>query len=491
MAFLELKLPPGVHGNGTRYQSRGRWWRANLIRFPEGTVRPVGGWIQHSSSAVTGKARALLTWKDNSNSAWIAIGTESGLYAMSRSGTLFNITPAGFTTGRANATVGGGYGLGLYGSDAYGTSRPDTAEIQDATVWTLDTWGERLVGMNADDATPYEWNLNTSGDAAAISGAPDGRALVVTSERILMILGTDNPRRIEWSDAEDNTSWAPGPTSQAGSTDLQTAGRLMTGKRLSGEVGVWTDLDFWSASFDPTLKYVFKRQGSDCGAVSQQAVAVIDAQAVWMSQNSFWVYNGFVRPLECEVADRVFPNLNRNQASKVHAVHNSSFGEVWWFYPSDASNEIDHYVAWNYRENHWTEGALIRLSGADRGVFLYPLMVGDDGIVYEHETGWSYEGADAPSAEGGPIQLGAGDSVAHALRLIGDESAAGSVQVSFLTRFYPNGEETTYGPYTLTANPPTDVRFTAREIDLRIEGVTPTDWRFGVPRLDLKAGGRR
>lgn len=44
MAMLPLKIPLGVARNGTEYQNAGRWYDAQLVRWFEGTLRPVGGW---------------------------------------------------------------------------------------------------------------------------------------------------------------------------------------------------------------------------------------------------------------------------------------------------------------------------------------------------------------------------------------------------------------------------------------------------------------
>ena len=38
---------------------------------------------------------------------------------------------------------------------------------------------------------------------------------------------------------------------------------------------------------------------------------------------------------------------------------------------------------------------------------------------------------------------------------------------------------------------PTSLRFTGRQVRLRIEGDRYTDWRVGVNRLDVVPGGRR
>jgi hypothetical protein len=109
------------------------------------------------------------------------------------------------------------------------------------------------------------------------------------------------------------------------------------------------------------------------------------------------------------------------------------------------------------------------------------------GQAYDHETGTAYGGSEI-FAESGPLAIGAGDNVAVCNMLIPDEKTQGDVTATFKTRFHPNDTEREYGPYTM-ANP-TDVRFTGREIRMRVDG-TATDWRVGVMRLDMKPGGLR
>lgn len=487
--LVTLQFPPGVYRAGTEYQSKGRYYDANLVRWFEGTMRPVGGWRPRAESAVSGKARAILTWIDNAGDAWIGIGSHTHLYAMDRAGTLTDITPAGLTAGTADATFAGGYGSGPYGGGTYGTPRPDTTTITPASVWTLDTWGENLVGCMAADGKIYEWDLDVLNDAAEITNSPTAKAVVVTAERIMFALGADgNPRAVAWSDQEDNTTWTPASTNQAGDFNLQTAGRLMCGKRVRGATLLLTDTDAHTATYQgrPFI-YGFERVGTNCGVISQQGVAVIDGQAVWMGVNGFWLFNGYVSPLACDVSDYIFSDINADQVSKVHTVHNSAFGEVWWFYPSAATNEIDRYVIYNYREKHWSIGQMERLSGTDRGPLLYPLMVGNDGLVYEHEVGFDHDGSE-PYARTGPLELGDGDTVVMCRQMIPDERTAGQVTASFKVRFWPNAAESSFGPYALSS--PTDVRFTGRQVEVIYNG-TDTDWRVGNPRLEVVAGGQR
>lgn len=499
MPEIDFTTPPGVYKNGTERQAAGRWFDANLVRWYEGETRPVGGWAQHSSSAVTGSARALVAWRDNLTNSWIGIGTESHLYVMNKAGTLYDVTPAGFTTGRADATYGTGYGGGAYGAGTYGTPRPDTTNILEATVNTFDTFGQNLLSVNADDGKIYQWVAPTTGTPfVVLTNAPTATALVVTSERFIFALGTTDPRTVSWCDQQNNTVWTPTATNQAGSFPLQTFGRLLCGKRLTGLTGLWTDTDFWTASYiGGTLVYAFKKEGAGCGAVSRQAVAATDVQAAWMGANGFWLYNGFVAPLASDVQDYVFSSINRVQLSKIYAVLNSQFGEVWWFYPSGSSNEVDSYVIWNYRENHWSIGKLARFSGADAGgAFVFPLMMGADGIVYEHETGYSYSG-DTPYAETGPREFapiattyaGSLPGVWQANAFIPDERLQGDVTATFKAKIYPNGSETSSGPYTMSAQ--TDVRFTARQVKMRVTGARPDDWRFGHARLIVNGNGGR
>jgi len=492
MAFVPLTLPPGLYKNGTAYQSKGRWHDANLVRWCEGTLRPVGGWRKKSNSQVSGIPRAILAWRDNNANRNIAIGTPSKLYYMSETGNLTDITPTTFTVGDTNSTIKLGYGNGAYGSYAYGVRRPDNEAITPATTWSLDTWGQNLVACSSKDGKLLQWSLNIANNAAAITNAPTGCAgLVVTDQRILFALAPGgNVRKVAWSDQEDNTTWTAADTNQAGDIELQTSGAIQCAKRARGEVVIWTDMDVHVASYiGPPFVYGFQRIASGCGVIAKCAAAAIEGGAVWMSQSGFWLYDGSVRSVPCDVEDYVFSNMNTTQAAKISAFHNSDWAEVWWLYPSASSNEIDSYVAWNYRENHWTIGTLTRTCGVERGAFEFPMMMGSDRYVYEHEVGYDYDGG-MVYAETGPLEIGNGERVVCARQLIPDEKMVGAVRVAFKGRFTPNGDEQTYGPYTVDDGY-TDVRFTARQIAFRVEGVELGDWRVGNFRLDVVAGGER
>jgi hypothetical protein len=491
--YIPIKLPPGIYRNGTEYQAAGRWYDANLVRWYENTLRPMGGWRKRATGQMSGLCRGFITWRDNSANRFIAAGTHTKLYAMNEAGTLKEITPTGFTAGIADAVSKTGYGYGTYGSLAYGTARPDTGSVTPATTWSMDTWGEYLVACSSSDGKLYEWQLGftTPTLAAAITNAPTGnKALLVTQERILFALGAGgNPRKVQWCDQENNTLWTPAGDNLAGDYELATPGTLIAGKRVKGVNLLFTDVDVHTAQYvGAPFVYGFEKAGSGCGLISAQAVAAIDTAAIWMSKAGFWIYDGYVKPLPSDVSDYVFDNLNFNQASKVYAVHNSKYGEIWWYYPSSGSTENDSYVTFNYRENHWNIGLLARTAGADSGVFANPLMVSTDGFVYEHEVGFAYDSASL-YAESGPVQLGNGDNIMSVRQVIPDEQTLGEAVVSFKTRNYPTGTQSTFGPYT-AANP-TSVRFSGRQVNVKVTGNTLADWRIGVMRLEAIPSGKR
>ena len=493
MALVPLKIPAGVYRNGTEYQSAGRWFDSNLVRWFENTLRPWGGWRKRSTSQMTGVSRGMLTWRDNSNARWIVAGTPTNLYAMNEAGTLKDITPTTFTTGATDATIKTGYGYSTYGSFSYGVARPDLGDIIPATTWSMDSWGEYLVACSSKDGQLLEWQLGftTPTKAIAITNAPTScEAVMTTAERFVFALGASgNPRKVSWCDQENNTVWTPSATNQAGDFEINSVGSIKCGKRVRGINLIFTDVDVHAATYiGLPYVYSFEKAGSGCGVISSQAVAAIDTAAIWMSKSGFWVYDGYVKPLVSDVGDYIFQNINYNQASKVYAVHNSKYGEIIWFYPSAASNENDSYVVYNYRERHWAIGTLARTAGTDRGVFTNPLMISSDGYIYEHEVGYAYDGA-VPFVESGPFEIGNGDNIVSVRRVIPDEQTLGEVVVSFKTRMYPMATETTYGPYP--AAQPTDVRFAGRQVKVRYTGAVLEDWRVGVNRFDVVAMGKR
>jgi len=491
--LIPLQLPPGVHANGTEFESSNRWREASLVRWHDGSMRPVGGWTVRKSSAFATAPRAMISYLDNDSDEHMAAGTYDKLYYVNPSLTVTDITPSsGFTSGSLNGALNLGYGGGFMGSTNYGRAPTSSGVYAEATTWSLDTWGEYLLGVSSTDGKLLEWQGNPSANAATVANAPvDNLAMVVTEERFVFCLGAGgNPRKVAWSDKENNTSWTAAATNEAGDMELQTNGQIMCGVRMRGATLILTSEDAHLATYSGApFVYGFQRVGTACGIASRKAAVAIDEGAFWMGKKGFYTFNGSTATeISCEVADYVFDDLNPSQVSKVYAVHNSQFGEIWWFYPSESANENDRYVTLDYKEGHWATGVIDRTAGVDQGIFVNPIWADASGNLYNQETGYTH-GSVKPYAESGSISLGNGDTIMKVSKLIPDERTQGQVEVTFKTRFHPNDSETSHGAYTLSN--PTDVRFTGRQVRVKIQGTANDNWRSGIMRIDAVPGGRR
>lgn len=497
MALVPIDLPPGVYRNGTRYQTIGRWFDANLIRWVDGIMRPIGGWARITDTPMQRKARGMLGWRTNSGGRWLAIGTSNQLIVTQADGRMFDITPSEFVPGSDDAVEQLGYGGGNYGTSVYGRARPGGTFLAPMS-WQLDSWGDNLVGCARNDGRLYQWALSMGTPAATINNAPTGcLGLIVSDQRHLIAFGAGgNRRKAQWSGKENNQLWTPAANNEAGSFEFQTSGEYMRAVKVRGQILVCTDVDAHVMNYIGQ-PYIFSREkvGDGCGLVGPHAIGVAGSTAIWMGDKRFWRYDGgSVVPVECEVADYVFGSINLFQGHKIVCGHNSAFGELWWWYPSSGASEPNRYVIYNYRDRHWSIGRMSRTAWQDRGVFPQPLAVGADNHLYRHEEGFRDAGAARFSqvyAETGALELGNGDRIGYIGQIIPDERQRGQVSVSFEARYTPNGQVYQHGPYVVRQDGYTDTRLSGRQVSMRIQPVADEDFRIGRFRLDVTQGGKR
>jgi hypothetical protein len=484
--FLSLVLPPGLAGNNTEYQGKGRYTGMNLVRWYGSQLGPIPGSRTRSVNAVTGIGRRLLPWTDNNGGRLIAIASELGFFIQNSAGQQFDITPADLVAGAADASAAVGYGFGPYGAYAYGVPRPDTGDVSPATVCDLDTWGQYLLLLSPADGRLFQWQLDTAAKAAVVSGAATNLTGMCVAEQgfVLVFAG----RTVTWPDQRDLTTWTAAATNQAGDQDLQTQGQIICGVRVGPQVLILTDVDAHAANYlGPPFVYGFNRVGFGCGAISKGCAVSSGQRVVWWGRSQFWSYDGVTQPVPCEVWDDLQADLNLSQRSKITGYHNAQNGEFWWFYPSTASTEIDSYVFWNYRGGYWATGRMARVSASEAPMFSYPLAVGTDGKVYEHEVP-GLEWPTQPYADA-IVELGEGDRVMKVHGIVGDEKTVGQCALSGAVRFFPGGPEYPFAGATLGAGR-TDLRFTGRQARLRFT-FSDAAARLGTPRLDYTLGGRR
>lgn len=250
--------------------------------------------------------------------------------------------------------------------------------------------------------------------------------------------GSGSPTGVQWSDRESLTSWIASELNTAGSYVLSSSGKILNGKRTPRETLIWTDTDLHSAVFvGGDAVYRFEWRGDKCGAIGPNAMTTVGDVAYWMGDNGFFRYDGAVSGIPCDVHDYVFSRLNKPQGKRVYAVSVSQFSEVFWFYVSTSSSngDIDSYVSFNWRENHWSHGTLKRTAGVDRGVYTLPIMADRGGLLWTHESGTARPGADPIYCESGPVEIEDGNNVWMVRRLVPDERNLGDVRAYIAPAF--------------------------------------------------------
>jgi hypothetical protein len=508
MALMKVKLPPGMFRNGTEYESVGRWYNGNMVRWENGRLKPIGGWLALLAAGVhlTGVARGGIAFTDNLGFNYLAIGTNSNLYIGSNN-TVTDMTPATFTAGRVDSILGAGYGAGAYGRELYGRVRTINTLQLNATTWQFDTFGNTIVMVSSSDQNLWQFDP-TTGLVTKPAGSPTCLAVMSTNESFLIALGAaGNGRLVQWADVGSSTIWTPTGTNSAGSIPINSAGRLMAGSRVGLQNLLWTNIDVHLLNFvGGQGVYAPVRIGTACGLIGPRAWAVAASAAgagetaYWMSKGGFFAYAGQVVQVPCEVQDFLWANINFTQAAKIYASPNARHNEIIWFFPSLNSTENDSYVIFNYKENIWYFGLQSALGNRttyiDRGVFEYPSGVDPTGVVFEHEFGYLANGASRVGtvfAQSGPAEIGSGDKIIYSNLMLPDGFNLSALVLSTRARFAPAGPLTTNAPVAMTPNVEgyVPMRFSGRQVAFQIDIVADTDWALGTPRFEVVGGGGR
>jgi len=390
-------------------------------------------------------------------------------------------------------------------------------------LWSQDNWGEDLV-FNAYDGTPYYWDktLGTSARAIRLEDWPAGATSAPTVTRRVMLSGADrhlvcfgaNPigetdqdlLMVRWSDQEDPFDWYPTATNTAGSQRLATGSEIVSAQKTRQEMLIWTDASLHAMRFTgPPYTFTISMLANNISILGPNAVATIGDKAFWMDRENFYVYSGRVQVIPCTLLRYVFDDINLTQSHKFFAASNRMFDEVFWFYASASSTDIDRYVKFNFTESTWDLGTLARTAWVDFGIHDNPRGCGaasDVNYVYLQEYGQNADEAAMNSfIESADFDLAPdGDHYMFISRLIPDVSindtsggASGTVNYVVKTRNYPGDSLTTNSTNAVTSTTQQSfLRARARQAVLRIESSTADfSWTLGDLRLEVRPDGRR
>ncbi len=478
---------------------------------------------------VTGTNTYTITAKDTSGATVTANSSDSGNGGSGVDGS-YQIN-----VGLDTYVQGTGWGVGTWSAGTFGSASA-VSSVNQLRIWTHDNFGENLI-MNVRGAGIYRWveNNGTSVRALLLSGitganlVPTVGLQVITSEtdRHLIVLGADpissgartgivDPMLVAFSTSEDELEFEPLATNSAGDVRLSAGSFIVGGLKSRQEVLIWTDTSLYSMNFiGPPLTFAVNLINEGSGLIGPKAAANAPNGVYFASKTGFFFYNGSVQRLPCTVQEYVFEDLDLSQAFKCHMGINSEFGEMWFFYPSleDGTGEISRYVIYNYEENHWSIGSLVRYSWMDAGIEDQPVAsvtTSSGNCLFDHEKG--FDDYNDPMSnvfiESADLDISDGENFAFVKRIIPDiafvkESGINNspaMNIVLKRRDFPNQSLTTDSTTQVTeSSTQNNVRSRARQLVLRFESDDDNTsgnqlgykWRLGATRLDLQQSGRR
>jgi len=436
-------------------------------------------------------------------------------------------------SGLDTVVAGTGWGADTWGSDGWGAAATSTATdpASQIRLWSLQHFGEDLIA-NIYNGAIYQWDTSSGTSTRAVnitslSGQVDApticRKVVVAAEsRHLLALacdptggsGVQDTLLIRWPDAETLTDWTPDTENTAGSLRLSTGSEIITGLATKRDTLVWTDTSLNSVTYTGApFFFGTKLLATNISIIGPNAAIQADDIVYWMGWDQFYIYDGSVKTLPCSLRAHVFDNINRSQITKTHVGINRGDSEIIWFYAT-TGDEISNYVVFNYVQNIWYHGTMVRTAWFDRTFTVYPIAAYTDGNLYHHELGHD-DGTTTPvsaisaHAESSAFEPGGGDGYQYvfARRLIPDVTFSGSdaanpaAVITITPRDYPGGSRGTDVSSTVTRSATSPVETFTKEAHIRVRGrsliykiastAKGVTWRDGSPRLELRPDGRQ
>lgn len=435
-------------------------------------------------------------------------------------------------TGSEISTPLTGWSAGAWGAGSWGNGGINYTPIR---LWSQSNFGEDLIFAYRGGVICYwEANLGTGTRGTlltASAGASDVPTIVngifvSDASRFLFAFGCNelgssdlDPMLIRWSDQENPAMWTPAATNQAGSLRLSHGSEIVAYIQSRQEILVWTDLSLYSLQYlgAPEV-WASQLLGDNLSIASPNAVAFASGVAYWMGKDKFYVYNGVVSPLPCDLRKFVFNDFNTEQYEQVFASTNEGFNEVWWFYCTAESNTIDRYVVFNYVENVWYYGSMERTAWLDSGLNNYPIAATYSYNLVNHEYGTD----DAETSPAEPIHayitsaqfdLDDGHQFSFVWRVLPDITFNGSTaeSPSVVMTLLPlkNSGSGYNNPLSVGGEADAAIvrsavipveeftgqvytRVRGRQMSMKVESTTlGVAWQLGAPRLDIRPDGRR
>ena len=487
-----------------------------------------------AGSFVTFDSFSTIDGLDMNNEFEVTSVVNTSAYTVTHTSTATGSTAGGGGSGNAEYQINPGpefslpafgWGTDDWSAGAWGEPSTVSNVTLEARQWSLDNFGEDLIATVLNGGT-FRWDTSAgvSTRASAIANAPTASrlSLVSTPDRHLVIMGTENTigttnsqddLLIRFSDQENISTYQPTAENTAGSLRIADGSRIIAAERSRGQILIWTDTSLHSMQFiGPPFTFGLRQLGQNCGIIGSHAGVDLNGVSYWMSQDSFYLFDGTVKKLPCTVEQFVFNNINQTASENAFAGHNGEYNEVLWFYTRSDSDQINAVVAYNYLEGTWWTGTLARTTWIDREVYDNPVGTEYDATAtannevilgltngatqaYLHEVGNDADGQPLEAfLKSGAVQIGQGDDFSFVSRLIPDiQNQSGTVNLDFEFLRYPNDANAVTKSTSFTSGTEkVDLRGRGRQFTANIvSNTTGTAWRLGTMRFDIRPDGRR
>jgi hypothetical protein len=346
--------------------------------------------------------------------------------------------------------------------------------------------------------------------------------LLVSDSRFVILFGTNefqstvlDPMLVRWSDQESPFVWEPLATNQAGSLRLSLGSEIVAAVQTRQEIVIITDQAVYSMQYlGPPFVWGAQPLGDNISIMGPNAAIVASGVVYWMGVDKFYIYDGRVQTLNCDLRRYIFNDINLEQNQQVFAGTNEGFNEVWWFYCSRNSTTVDKYVVFNYAENAWYYGNMARTAWQDSGLLDHPIAATYNYKVLSHEVGVddNETGTPAPITayiSSSEFDIEDGHNVAQVWRMLPDLTFEGSTEGSSpeltmtLYGLTNSGSGVTSGKsrdvlkgsnYVITEEFTGQIYTRVRGRQMILKGESTklgTTWQLGAPRLDIRKDGRR
>ena len=415
-------------------------------------------------------------------------------------------------------------------------------------LWSQDNFGEFLI-FNPRNGALYLWIPEYDGSniiynrGELLSSASSGeyqtdtscpsisiQILISDASRFVIAFGCNDYATnvqsgmlIRWSDQEDYKTWAPAITNQAGSYLLSNGSTIVTAIQTRQEIFILTDSAAYSMQYiGPPYVWGFNILSDNISIIGPNAISTANNIVYWMGQEKFYCYTGRVETLPCTLRQYVYGDINMEQSFQFFSGTNEGYSEVWWYYCSANSTEVDRYVIYNYLDKVWYYGTLGRSAWLDSSLRRFPMAATYESAMVYHEDGTNDEGIDGIPVpiesyiQSSDFDIGDGHNFGFVWRIIPDLTFDGSTtpnpdkpEAVFTVRprqnpgapygtsdlpvvesaqSYANQRNYTVQEFTQIVY----TRLRGRQMAFKVSSDTlGTQWQLGTPRIDVRPDGRR